>query len=159
VDNSVVYNWDTGKSVPTLAHLVNLREVLGRWTADELLYGRDVPRQRTAGGHIDHTMVIDALNALEASADTRQAVALHLESPDGRYQEITREYVLRFAQVYALERANGRSAFESGRVAYAEAVNQSALASAVAGGLVQPKAAPRARRPSRRLPTTRSRAS
>lgn len=118
---SVVQAWDLGKrNSISLEKLILAGRVLG-YSLDELCHGKQtlVGREPTLG----HAAIMEALREIGASADARAAFARHLESAEGRYQELTRSYVQGWVSGYG----SGGEA-----LALARGVNERALANAVA---------------------------
>lgn len=161
----VVSRWDTGEYAMNLADLKEACILLGVST-DDLIYGREArrpPPGATSPVTRDDELIRNALSAVDASPETRAAFAAHTESTHGRYQQITHEYVTRFAQVYEREIAAGTPPNKAHDRAYTEAINMRARVKAAAADADDQSASPRRRRtpPTRarpRIPTTRTQA-
>lgn len=151
-------HWDAGRQTMQLAYVRKAALILCMST-DDLIFGRDAERPGPyeppphPQGEVDHAMVRTMLDAMDAAPETRERLALHLESPSGRYQHVTQEYVRRFVQVYELERAKSATPEHAVALAYTEAINHVATVSASRLPLAAPA---RPRKVPPRLATTRS---
>lgn len=151
----LVSAWDTGRAMPSLAYIAKIATLLSVST-DSIIFGR------AAHGAVDHALVVQTLDAIGATPATREAVRLHMASERVRYQRpdlINGPYVVRYAQVYAREVANGTAPALADDRAFTEAVNAGATADAAVNGATVPSPPPRQRRKTpTRLTTTRVRA-
>jgi len=163
---NVICTWDSEAHVPLLRQLVRVSTVLDV-SLDDLVHGRK-GRPAYSPGPVADEVVREVLDGMRATPAQRAAVGEHLSSPVARYQQVTREYVQRYAQVYGDQLTAGATTKRAADVAFAEAVNMRALTAAatapaptVNGSNASPKRerGTRARKrtpPPRRGPDTRS---
>jgi transcriptional regulator with XRE-family HTH domain len=156
VPPNTVSRWDKGECEVPLYRLIQCCRVL-HCSADGILFGR---AERPVSTYDEPPLTRDAIRALldDVNATTEQSIALatHEESPEGRYQPITRSYVVSFVDTYRDQRAAGASPQVATAHAFAAAVNTRARVQAIAlkaGVTAAPSRVVGARRP--RLPVAR----
>lgn len=123
---------DTGKVTPRLGTLMRMQELIGRFSLDELAYGRNLPQMRRSEGELSTEAIKLLLLQLRCDTDTIEALGQHTESPSGKYQRYTRTYVVAFVDRYALARADGLTRPASIDLAKAAAANAQANSEAIA---------------------------
>jgi len=148
-----VARWDSGQHDISTPHLVTACSVLD-CTADSLLFGHTRRPTEPAAAYGD-AGIRSTLAALGATPEVRAALGEHLESKDGRLQEVTRVYVERWVRTYVNERARGTDRRRAIELAYQEAIQGDATVSTVAAGVNIVTAAPPT--PTRRKPQPRAR--
>ncbi len=111
VGYNLVQNWDGGKNVITLVHLMRASEIVG-YTLDELVYGSDggaVHKARETRS-LDERGVMAVLDDMHATSEQLRALADMRVSAAGVRQRLTPIFVRTFLQVFA-------ATFESKEVA------------------------------------------
>lgn len=135
VGYTVVANWEQ-KEKPYMPGVELLRQTaeLLRVTTDDLVFGLDprpevLPPSVPTQGHgvsilsIDYTSLRKALDRVDASAEARDALIEHMESPRGQLQRVTLDYALAFVGRWEEAKRAGKTAEAAEREAYRAAVN------------------------------------
>jgi hypothetical protein len=132
---------DTGKVTPRLPTLMRMQELIGKYTLDELVYGRHPPKLRRTEAELSDAGVKALLLELGTSPDATEALGVHVASPAGRFVRCTRSYVIAFVERYRLARAEGAERATAIDVAKTAAANAQANVDGVAER-VKPATAP-----------------
>lgn len=122
---SLVYHWERETHEPRLQQLVKIAPVLNT-SLDDIVFGRagrPAAEERLPADQV----IMDALNRVHASTAARAAFGKHVESPAGKYQLVTVDYVQRYAAAFDAAIAEGQTPSAAARQAFAEAVNRFAL--------------------------------
>lgn len=126
---------DTGKNYPRLGTLMRMQELIGVFTLDELVYGRNPPRLNRTEAELSTDAIKALLHEMKASVDAIEALGQHVESPAGKFQRYTRSYVVAFMDRYQLARDEGLDRAAAIDAAKQTAANARANAEAVAARL------------------------
>lgn len=134
VSYSTVDAWDMERSTPSLSVLMQLAELLDV-PLQNLVYGHSgAPEGSTRANALSRESVRALLNELGATPPQKAALAAHEDSPEGRYQTFTREYVVAWLGAYEAARRANASEDEASAAALAPAITARAVAGAVAAG-------------------------
>lgn len=117
---STIHAWDKGKYQPELENLRKVAPFVG-YSEDELMFGRRGPGASLRV--LDERDRRDVLREIEASPDERAAWAEHEDSAEGRYQDVTRIYVVAFVKRYRAARAKGTPRDKATAAGWKAAVN------------------------------------
>lgn len=151
MNQSLIYEWDTGKRAPTLANFIKACELAGA-SMDEIAHGPlGENRRRGPETPLSIEEVRQLLLELNATAEQIAALGEHGESSAGRLQPMTRTYVTRFISAYAGFVEAKKSHATAIKLAMVEASNARAMVNAL-DSKRKPLAASTATRKGRKKP-------
>jgi transcriptional regulator with XRE-family HTH domain len=157
MDPSNIYAWDIGRWTISLPQLAQASKLFGV-SIDQMVFGHTGRPAKVAAGR-DYAAIRAALDAIEATAETRAALGEYLDSPSGALQVTDTYFVQTWAQGFEAAREDELSIADATKRAHTYAINQTALRGAVEHrDQVEPQPADRPKRvqrPRRKLPTTR----
>lgn len=127
---STVDAWDTEQAMPRVEQLIEICELLQQPIAG-ICFGHAGQPDGLAESEIGDVAIKTLLTEVRASQEARAALGRHL-AEDGRFQAITRSYVLEFLRAFD---ASGKALEDASKnAAKAALVGQALLGAATSGG-------------------------
>jgi hypothetical protein len=161
VRDNLIRNWDLGLNTISLPNLIRAALIVG-YSIDELVHGAK-GRPHEPESALDHAAIGGVLDDIAATPAQHAALVEHEDSIEGRYQRLTRTYVVRFVTAYQDGIALGKPHDVAMRNAIVQAHNARALVDASDSGRkpfallpTAPPARERVYRKRVKIPTTRA---